>query len=58
MAKKNLTSFMDDPFAYWSVRRAVQLRGKEIVIIFLYFNSKVCKKLPKKVPMGKKSQKG
>jgi hypothetical protein len=49
-------------FVYWSVRRgfcvAVHLKGKDIsVIFFLYFNSKVCKRLKKKLPMGEKSQK-
>ena len=45
-----------------SVRRAfcvaLQLKGKYIcisVIVLLYFNSKVCKRLTKKVPMGKNS---
>ena len=37
---------------------AVQLRGKNIefqyIIVFLCLNSKVCKRLQKKLPMGKK----
>ena len=32
-------------------------RGKDIILYFLYFNSKLCERLPKKLPIGKKSQK-
>jgi hypothetical protein len=36
----------------------VERKGNCILVnAFLYFNSKVCKRLPKKLPMGKKLQK-
>ena len=53
-------------FVKWSITRAVksqstcpiERKGNCISVnAFLYFNSKVCKRLPKKLPMGKKNHK-